>query len=570
VVNDPLIPHFVMTTKGKTPGARIIGTSLKRAAELRRKAKAIAQKKPALPTLESRRVLHKLQVHQVELEMQNEELRQSEERYRAVVEDLTEVICRFRKDGTFTFVNEAYGRFFGKTPDALLGKKWQPRVLPEDLPHIKARLRAMSPVNPVVVIENRVYSGSGEVRWMQFVNRGFFDPAGRLVETQAVGRDITERKQMEEKQRETEAAARARADELTALFTATPAITFIAHDPACRRMTSSNAALRLLRLPADANTSKSAPPGERPETFRAMKDGRELRPEELPVQRAAASGQVVNNFELTLAFADGTARDIVGDAVPLFDAEGKVRGAVGVFSDITERKRLEVESKLAEARLRDFSRKLLAVREEEKRRLSAILHHDVGSITVAVAARLDALEEELLKGGNPPALPLLVEARRMFAQAMTGLKSLAVELRPPSLDILGLPAALRQHFLQVTRDTRLKIYFTNSTAGAVIAPEVQTVLFRVAQECLTNVVKHARAHSVRVQLAALRKTLRLRIADDGQGFDPALVNRLPVTHLGLLAMQEMAASLGGQAEINSRIGGGTSVTVTIPRAGVAP
>lgn len=126
-------------------------------------------------------------------------LHESEARYRAVVEDQTETICRFRSDNTYTLVNDVYCRFFGRTRQELLGRQWSPEAVPEDLPLIEAKLRTLSPANPVVVIENRVYSGTGEVRWMQFVNRGFFDAAGQLVEVQAVGRDITDRRQMEEK-----------------------------------------------------------------------------------------------------------------------------------------------------------------------------------------------------------------------------------------------------------------------------------------------------------------------------------------------------------------------------------
>ena len=133
-----------------------------------------------------------------------EALRNSEERYRAVVEDQTEVISRFKADGTFTFVNEVFCRFFGKTSQELLGNKWQPVALAGDLPMIEEQLRAMSPDNRVVTVENRVYSGTGEVRWMQFVNRGFFDEEGQLTEVQAVGRDITERKQVEESLRRSE------------------------------------------------------------------------------------------------------------------------------------------------------------------------------------------------------------------------------------------------------------------------------------------------------------------------------------------------------------------------------
>jgi PAS domain S-box-containing protein len=126
-----------------------------------------------------------------------EALRESEERYRTVVEDQREVICRFRADGTLTFVNDVYCRFFGKTRPELLGQKWQPRAVDEDVPMIEEKLRTLSPDNPVVLVENRGYSHTGEIRWMQFVNRAFFDRSGHLLEIQTVGRDITDRRQAE-------------------------------------------------------------------------------------------------------------------------------------------------------------------------------------------------------------------------------------------------------------------------------------------------------------------------------------------------------------------------------------
>jgi PAS domain S-box-containing protein len=124
-----------------------------------------------------------------------EALRQSEERYRSVVEDQTEIICRFKADGTFIFVNDVFGRFFGKMSQELLGSKWYALASSEDLPAITGRLREISLQNPTAVVECRVCSGAGELRWMQIVARGIFDSQGRLAEIQSVGRDITERKQ---------------------------------------------------------------------------------------------------------------------------------------------------------------------------------------------------------------------------------------------------------------------------------------------------------------------------------------------------------------------------------------
>ncbi|MBR0565147.1 PAS domain S-box protein [Azoarcus sp. L1K30] len=126
-----------------------------------------------------------------------EALRVTEELYRAVIDDQTELISRFSVDGVFTFVNAVFCRFFGKEADELLGRAWTPACHPDDLSHIEAQLATLSQTQPTVVIENRVWSGSGELRWMQFVNRGFFDGNGNLLEVQSVGRDITDRKAAE-------------------------------------------------------------------------------------------------------------------------------------------------------------------------------------------------------------------------------------------------------------------------------------------------------------------------------------------------------------------------------------
>lgn len=124
--------------------------------------------------------------------------------HRMVVEDLTETICRFLPDGTFTYVNEVCCRYFGKTREELIGRPWRSFVVAADMPLIESGLLTLTPKKPVVVIENRVCDGRGQVRWMQFVNRGFFDVQGELLETQSVGRDITERVLAEQRLQEGE------------------------------------------------------------------------------------------------------------------------------------------------------------------------------------------------------------------------------------------------------------------------------------------------------------------------------------------------------------------------------
>ena len=138
-----------------------------------------------------------------------EALRASEERHRQMLADLTELVCRFRPDGTITYVNDVYARTFGKRPEELLGRAWQPVAYAADVAHIESRLAEMSPANPTVVIENRIYDADGAVRWMEFVNVGFYDAAGALTEVQAVGRDVTDRRAAEDARRKLEADLRA-------------------------------------------------------------------------------------------------------------------------------------------------------------------------------------------------------------------------------------------------------------------------------------------------------------------------------------------------------------------------
>ena len=118
------------------------------------------------------------------------ELSQSEEQYKTLLDDQTEVICRFKIDGTILFVNSAYCKMFGNSRESLIGQSWVPNAHHEDLTMINEKLCSLSPNNDVVVIENRIFDASGNIRFMQFINRAFFDTNGNLTEIQSVGREI--------------------------------------------------------------------------------------------------------------------------------------------------------------------------------------------------------------------------------------------------------------------------------------------------------------------------------------------------------------------------------------------
>jgi signal transduction histidine kinase len=153
------------------------------------------------------------------------------------------------------------------------------------------------------------------------------DVTGKVVAINIVVLDVTNEKRIERELRD-------RVEELQALLDAVPAAVFVAHERECRTMYGNRTTAQLLRQPYNANLSKSAGLSA-PRNFRVLKDGVEISPEEMPVQKAATTGKTVRQFELTLAFDGGDRTYIYGNATPLFDSGGKTRGAVGAFVDIT-------------------------------------------------------------------------------------------------------------------------------------------------------------------------------------------------------------------------------------------
>ena len=192
---------------------------------------------------------------------------------------------------------------------------------------------------------------NGEPIWITTRSEAVKNTSGEVVALRGTVQDITDRKRAEAELRQSEHRERLRADELETVMAAVPAVVWIAHDRECRRITGNRAASELLRLPHEANQSVTAPDGEKPLHFKVLKEGVELRPDQLPVQMAA-TGLEIRDFEEEVVFEDGTGTHLFGHAIPLRDEHGQVRGSVAAFVDISDRKRADEALRRSEERLR--------------------------------------------------------------------------------------------------------------------------------------------------------------------------------------------------------------------------
>jgi PAS domain S-box-containing protein len=237
---------------------------------------------------------------------------------------------------------------------------------------------------------------------------------------------------------------------------------------------------------------------------------------------------------------------------------GVIVGVQGTARDITERK-------LAQDALQMFSRQLIEAQEDERRRIARELHDQIGQVLTAVKMNLYAVQGVCDTKEAGAHLKDNIEA---VDEALRLVRDLSVDLRPPLLDDLGLVTALQWYVDRYAKRTRVgaRVLIDLRDPNERFSREVETACFRIAQEALTNIARHARAKKVLLRLRKKANVLCLLVKDDGVGFDPeALRKRAPrAATLGLLGMQERAHAAGGRVVIASAISKGTEIRLELP------
>ena len=475
-----------------------------------------------------------------ERKLAEEALRESEERYRDLVENSRELICTHDLDGLVLSANPAAAAAVGYDLDEIVGKKTIRDLLAPEVnaqfDRYMTRLRKERTTSGIMLVQTR----SGERRVWEYYNslrtEGVATPIVR-----GMARDITE-------QRRAEVALRASEERYRELFENDKDAIYV-HDLNGVYTSVNRAAERLSGYSREEILGKHFRDFVSPEYLRQVGKsfGKKLK----------ETGET--NYEAEIINRDGAHVPVEVSSRLIYE-NGVAVGVQGSVRDITERKR-------AQQALLTYSRRLLEAQEAERGRIARELHDQVGQMLTALKLNLHAIQGT---GDAGEARRLIEDNLKMLDEALEQVRDLSVDLRPLLLDDLGLVTALRWFVDHQAQRTGVRVEFTSDSLDPDLrfSSELETACFRIAQEALTNVARHARAKTVTVRLSRNRDYLILLVEDDGVGLHvEALKGQAQANAtLGLRGMQERAHAVGGRVKIDSVTDRGTQVFVELPIA----
>jgi PAS domain S-box-containing protein len=284
------------------------------------------------------------------------------------------------------------------------------------------------------------------------------------------------------------------------------------------------------------------------------------RDEEPRILERLRRGERVDHFETIRMRKDGRLLDISLTISPIKDDLGRVVGASKVARDITDRKEADQARKNVE-----FSRKLLQVQDADRRRIGRELHDGVGQLVIAIKMNASIVFKER-DNLSPSASRCITENMGLINQAVEEIRTVSYLLHPPMLEEMGLLSALEWYSEGFAQRSKVKVALELAPDLGRIPQDYELSLFRVAQECLTNIHRHSGSSTATVKLTRTTKEIKLEVEDTGKGIDEELQSKIAsraTIGVGFRGMQERVKLIGGRMVVQSS-SHGTSVAVTLP------
>jgi PAS domain S-box-containing protein len=286
----------------------------------------------------------------------------------------------------------------------------------------------------------------------------------------------------------------------------------------------------------------------------------ELHQEEREILDRLRKGERIDHFETVRLRKDGSRVNVSLTISPVRDNQGQVVGASKIARDISERRRFEQALKENE-----FSVRLLKVQDEDRRRIARELHDGVGQLLAAISMNIGAVAREKHKLNSDTACRV-EENAALIEQASADIRTVSYLLHPPLLDEMGLRSALAWYIDGFAERSKINVVREMAPDLERLPQDVELVIFRIAQECLTNIHRHAKGSSAVVRLSSADGRLTMEIRDNGQGIDEETQTKIAsdkTSGVGLRGMRERVLAIGGTFAIESNANG-TTVLVTLP------
>ena len=461
-------------------------------------------------------------------------LSESEERYRFLVENAPDLVWSVGPDARLTFLSDAVERMTGRRPEELLGQHFG--VLLHESSRDVAELdwsAGMAADSQELRGRMNMRGADGEPVPAEFIAIARLDEDGSFAGANGSVRDMREHDRLERERRSSEERYRY-------LVSASPDLVWVT-DAQGRLSFVSEAAESLLGRPAADLIGHPYWEVFAPEVKREA---------EVRFKWLSRHPTSVQRSRLPFRHADGHDVLVEINGIGMLDGDTFV-GAHGAARDVGDRDRLERD-------LRRQAGELAA--GEERAHLARELHDSVTQALFSMTL-VSRSVEMLLDRDVDAARTQLTQLRELQREALAEMRALIFELRPGNLEQDGLTRALKTHTAALQGRIGLPVVVESTLGDERLALAVEETLYRVAQEALHNVVKHAAARQVRVHVGRGRGGVRLRIEDDGKGFDP---DHVPAGHLGLAGMQARAARIGASFTCRSVAGTGTTIEVVVP------
>jgi len=480
-----------------------------------------------------------------ELKRAEKALRESEEKYRFLVENTGTAVSFWDTEGRLLLANRIAAHYFGSTPAQMIGKTAHDLLPKDQADKVRARQQHVLISGAGMQNEEHLNTATGE-RWFRSFLQPVGDAEGRLFGVQVVSHDVTELTRVERDLRESDARLRLMVSQL-------PAVLWTV-DRNLRFTSSAGMGLEVLGLKPGQVVGKTLfeyfGTGD-PESLSIANHRRAMEGE-------AASYQVTWNGRVWETHLD-----------PLHDNQGEIIGCVGMALDVTEQKLAEEEVENSREQLRALAKRLHEVREEESTAIAREVHDELGQALSGLKFDLDFVKRRLGRCEEPGERAKLDERiKEMYATIDTEIevvREISTRLRIKALDDLGLVGAIEMYSQEFRRRTGIPCD-VNQYGVEVMESEMdsqrKTSVFRILQEILTNIRRHAAATHVWVDLRGEEDSLILEVRDNGKGIPAERLKHLD--GLGVLGMRERAQAFGGHVKIDSGPGKGTSVSVTIP------